>query len=443
MERILGVTKECYNDEYICGLKQLQCDIACEELMSLQVACIEDFNLHIKSLQTGEILLEEVTVNNKPMQNTATTRVGKAVQGAKNVVTKIYNFIKKIVMAFVNKVKDLIQSNADWMKNNAYKLDSIEADFWDNCNITSYKYFDGIGIGTGNSYSEFKSFFKNTTGMYRQTGANKKNMTLADIQKSAPFKKYSDLQPDNFNEALKIAFRGGARELFSYQGNDAKTLCMNMRKFASEYSAISAKIKNHESYLKRYFDQYEKEVAALESFGVTAYGLIDPNYEGLYSVLEDVCVYDEQSDLAGLPIVDSNHEVLIVAHEAVKPAGNTAGNATTNAGANTNQARPTNQAGANNQGKANNPNRTAPDAFVRYMGQIASQVLACILTIAEECYNSSIKTLKDVVRAAEQRGNLKTNKQVNPASAKSAVNKQYTEKNYGEMSDTAAPKGKK
>lgn len=433
MERILGVTKECYNDEYICGLKQLQCDIACEELMTVQVACIEDFNLHIKSLQTGEILLEEVTVNNKPMQNTATTKVGKAVQGAKNVVTKIYNFIKKIVMAFVNKVKDLIQSNANWMKNNAYKIDSIEADFWDNCNITSYKYFDGIGIGTGRSYTEFRSFFENTPGMYNKTGADRKNMTLADIQKSAPFKKYSDLQPDNFNEALKIAFRGGARELFAYQGNDAKNLCMNMRKFASEYNAFSARVKNHETHVKKFFDQYEQKVASLESYGVTGYGLIDPNYEGLYSILEDMYVYDEQSDLVGLPIVDSKHEVLIVAHEAVKPVGNNAGNATNNR-ANTNQAKP------NNQG---NQNRTAPDAFVRYMGQIASQVLACILTIAEECYNSSIKTLKDVVRAAEQRGNLKTTKQVNPASANSAVNKQYTEKNYGEMSDTAAPKGKK
>lgn len=392
--RFIAVSTENYNPQYMNAYYECECEVACSLLELEQMACIEDFLYHEKCHNSGTVMLEDVQVKNDNIstEKPANTKLGRLKQGAVNIYRKIVAFIKKIINAFINKAQDLIQSNEEWVNKNIAKVKGITDNFWNDCTISILPYFfrnDTLAKTLGKPISQLCSdAVLKTNEVLQGTDVDLLNKISPDVAKFDTEKK------GNAADAAKAYFRQSQNQE-SFTGTHAKDVCLRMAEYVQNYQALTAQLKKDADHVAKIISDAEK--IANQQQPVTA-SYIPATHPALYSPLENAFLGSEGSD-CNYPVVTESGEYIMVI-EAEQPANNNNNN-------NNQENKPNGSVEVktdNNQAQ-NDQNKAVGQAAAK-RHRVASAIIAAKLTIAEEAYNVSMKTLKSVVRSAENRNNI-------------------------------------
>ncbi len=348
--------------------------------------------------------------NNENGQNNSVVKRGWEV--VKNTISKIANFITNAVNKFINKAKDLFNSIKNEFKSNKEAIQNVNQDFWSNCTITFYPYFDkGITRFQNSIFSNQGIGFIN---LDNKTSVN----NLLDMMASGSndidiIKKISNTVAKNFNEntsfseACKITYRN-SKETKKYSGAEAKTLCDNINIFLENYDSISNSIKSESEKIKKDLDninrminngQYDKVIEELN--------VVFSEDERLFSLLENKYIYNLAS-MENLNIINTQGSEILILTEKRNGWKNTGwGNRgrskeTTKASSGSvdigNSVNNTNNNTQNQTNSSNNQNVNQTRAKNKLkLYSYAIEAITARMTISEEIFNDSVKIINTII----------------------------------------------
>ena len=398
MQMIIGSHADNYNSTYFSELGQIELENSFIELNGFMTDLVVE-------LEARKIVTEDVTVRDvNKGDNKKTTNLKDRI---KRVIGNLLKYIKNIIAFFVNKVDDLMNNNDEWLDKNTWKIDGISQDFWNQCDITIYPYDFKNQYGGSNVFSE--NVYAQAIEPITNTEVNKKILAGFDskeeMYKTVSPKIYK-LNPEDFTAAAKQYYRGG-KALIAATGSEAKNLCAHGAKYCNNYKALSNKIKSDLNKYRGDVERFERESDKAATQGGAIEGFLFRNDYEFYSVIEDRMIrYD---DLEAVQEADATSVVpgkklsqsatrSGTTVDAVKNAGKTNGGVTMD----------TDRDGSDNSDRSESQpseSNTTSQSFTRLLEYYRTvlTIQTARMTIAEEAYNGYMRTLKTVVRTAENR----------------------------------------
>ena len=378
MELINGGHADNYNDSYFFLLSE-----------NLMEQALVDLNTFITGIALeSEIVTEEVSVRdiNKGDNKKTTT----LIERIKKLIANLIKFVKNIIMAFINKVDDLIRSNDAWLDKNTWKINGISDDFWNQCDITIYPYdfknkYAGNNVFTEDIYSQaIKSIDSSEVERAVNTGFDSKGEMYEYLTP-----KIYKINPDDFTMACKAFYRG-SNTLFSFNGSEAEKVCVRGAKFLDTYKDLSNKIKSDLNKFRGKVERFERESLQAAKQNVNESFL-----------LEDFMGYEIAEELMDGRIARAKAASGVTAQNERK----------TNGGLTMD----TDRNGERNDDKSESqPTKTSStqQKFNRQLEywRTVLTIQTARMTIAEEAYNAYLRTIKTVVRTAESRKQISANK---------------------------------
>ena len=370
MELINGGHFKNYNDSYFFLLSE-----------NLMEQALFDLNMFITdiTLESG-IVTEEVSVRdlNKGDNKKTTT----LIERIKKLIANLIKFVKNIIMAFINKVDDLIRSNDDWLDKNTWKINGISDDFWNACDITIYPYdfknkYAGNNVFTEDIYAQaIKSIDSSEVEREVNTGFESDG---AMYEYLAP--KIYKINPDDFTMACKTFYRG-SNTLGSFTGSEAEKVCVRGARFLDTYKDLSNKIKSDLNKFRGKVERFERESLQAAKANVN---------ESFYSDFEDMEIAEELLDGRIQRAKDASG---VTAQQQKKSNGGLTMDTDRNGERNDDESESQPTKTSSTQQKFNRQ--------LKYWRTVLT-IQTARMTIAEEAYNAYLRTIKTVVRTAESR----------------------------------------
>lgn len=431
------VSMENQTNDYTNLLEATEVDYAMIELRYNQWMCIEDYLFHKAAKAEGKVLLEDVTVNprNEADKEASKKNVPKGqafMAKIKEMIQTFVNFMKSVIYKFMDKVQELLKLNTGWFEKNAYKIDGISSDFWNDCNIDCYPYIYGAKNNTDifakNIFSNGSKFqsYQNSTVTKRidegfENDAQMREYVASEIHK---------LDNESFVNGAKIFYRGD-KVVRNFTGSQAKELCKAFVSYIKEYKSTAKNIQNGANEATKYVAELERKY---NPDGTLKEGFIAADNILLYSILEDMQI--QYGELKDLSLEDASGMEYIIM-EAEVAADKKPSNGSVNMdpkGSNEKEA-------VTNKGASNTGSQTL-SRRMKYWRLVADMNTAR-MTIAEECYNCAIRTLKAVIRNAENRGQIQFRDNDIPEEQKKAQAEAKKDANAkaATSSDTAQARG--
>ena len=238
------------------------------------------------------------------------------------------------------------------------------------------------------------------------------------------------LDNESFVNGAKIFYRGD-KVVRNFTGSQAKELCKAFVSYIKEYKSTAKNIQNGANEATKYVAELERKY---NPDGTLKEGFIAADNIRLYSILEDMQI--QYGELKDLSLEDaSGMEYIIMEAEvaADKKPSNGAVNMDPK-GSNEKEA-------VTNKGASNTGSQTL-SRRMKYWRLVADMNTAR-MTIAEECYNCAVRTLKAVIRNAENRGQIQFRDNDMPEEQKKAQAEAKKDANAkaATASDTAQAKG--
>lgn len=409
--------------DYANLMENFELSLALENLYFMEMRCVEEFVILNNSIKNGVFVLEDVTVNNERKDAQRQEERAKMGTGAKvwdtikEMISKFVNFIKDIINKFKDKAQELFNGNSNWVEQNKNKLNAITDTYWNDCAITLYPYFDhGVTIFQ-NSIITTQSLgfinFSNKATIEKAIEAAQGNDEKQIIQALCP--KVAKVVGDggSFAEGCKTIFRGGVTEVKKYEGSAAKQVCANLMAYATAYTTTSKEISKECSTLTKQLEDMENLVKQGNYEKLKEMAMIPFNDVRLYSILEENYLYNvPEFDNVRLESFDGVELTVVGEAEAAAPADN---KPASNGGVST----PSANDGGNANGNTNNtqgqqdPKSEGAEKYARAKVKVfkyAVQAETARMTIAEEAYLASIRTLKQVLTTAQRRGDVNMQK---------------------------------
>ena len=393
MQMIIGSHADNYNNTYFSELGQIELENAFIELNGFMTDLVVE-------LEARKIVTEDVTVRDvNKGDNKKTTNLKDRI---KRVIGNLLKYIKNIIAFFVNKVDDLMNNNDEWLDKNTWKIDGISQDFWNQCDITIYPYDFKNQYGGSNVFSE--NVYAQAIEPITNTEVNKKILAGFDSKEEmyeTVSPKIYKLNPEDFTAAAKQYYRGG-KALIAATGSEAKNLCAHGAKYCNNYKALSNKIKSDLNKYRGDVERFERESDKAATQGGAIEGFLFRNDYEFYSVIEDRMVrYDDLEAVQEL--MDARHDRAMTKSglsdtEKATAKGKTNGGVTMD----------TDRDGSDNSDRSESQpseSNTTSQSFTRLLEYYRTvlTIQTARMTIAEEAYNGYMRTLKTVVRTAENR----------------------------------------
>lgn len=393
MSMIIGSHADNYNSTYFSELGQIELENAFIELNGFMTDLVVE-------LEARKIVTEDVTVRDvNKGDNKKTTNLKDRI---KRVIGNLLKYIKNIIAFFVNKVDDLMNNNDEWLDKNTWKIDGISQDFWNQCDITIYPYDFKNQYGGSNVFSE--NVYAQAIEPITNTEVNKKILAGFD-SKEEMYKtvspKIHKLNPEDFTAAAKQYYRGG-KALMAATGSEAKNLCAHGAKYCNNYKALSNKIKSDLNKYRGDVERFERESDKAATQGGAIEGFLFRNDYEFYSVIEDRMIrYDDLEAVQEL--MDARHD-----RAMTKSGLSDAEKATAKGKTNGGVTMDTDRDGSDNSDRSESQpseSNTTSQSFTRLLEYYRTvlTIQTARMTIAEEAYNGYMRTLKTVVRTAENR----------------------------------------
>lgn len=351
---------------------------------------IDEINVLAEGYNKGFILMEDVEVKEK---NTPDAK-------GDSIFKKIIEFIRTLIAKFMDKAKNLFNSNKEWFEKYSHKLDEVTADTYNNIKISLVDY------EKNSDYSKLPGLAISETNIRKLETDIKdlKKRNLEEVSKRV-FPSLCKLSmTKDLAEGTKIYFRGGSNKVVvKNSGADVKSMVEAMVKYCSNYTEEVDKIDTlSEKYTKLMEDADQKYESSKES-------------SSSYSLGEDALL--ENTAFAWLPWIDKNGNPNFVIYEAdAKPEDknkDASGNPdpSKQAGASSDDTTKANDSVAGGdkdkkkelteEEKKQKEVNTSNLLLVKLYYQAIVKVLSAMMTIAEERYVAYIKTLRDVVALAK------------------------------------------
>ena len=385
--RICGCHANNYNNTYFCELSQMNLENAFIDLNNFTMDLA--YEMEVRTIVKEDVTVRDINKgDNKKPKN--------LVDRIKRVIGNLIKYVRNIIASFINKVDDLLNTNEDWISKNAYKVDGISSEFWSQCDVTLYPYdfknqYGGNNVFSENVYAQAIEPISNSKISQQVLAgfSNKEEM----YKTVAP--KIFKINPDDFTAACKYYYRGG-KNLIGATGDDAKKLCQRGIKYANNYKALSNKIKTDLNKYRGDVEKFERESEQRSNQEGAVESFLFPSLE-FYSVLEDRYIRYDEVEIANEAIEDKVVPPTKLA-QSKERSGMTNGTVTMDEKKNGED---------NTENTPSQPTQSsqASQQFTRLLEYYRTvlTVQTARMTIAEEAYNAYIRTIKTVVRTAENR----------------------------------------
>ena len=418
--------------DYCTIFEGVEIELSLENLYYTELRCIEEHFMFDNLKKTNILLLEDVTVNNESKDAERLNKrknmsaLERGWDSVTNIVKKLIEFIKRAIKGFMGKANELINGESEWLDKNIKKLQSIKSNFWNDCTINLYPYFDNGFVLINNSIESNQGL-----GFVNLDNDNKINSILdimaekdhdeMEVIKKISMKVSKNYSDGNFASACKITYRNGD-DVKAYKGGEAENLCLSILKYAKNYDDIVNRIDKDTDEFEKRLEKIEKDLESKRyEKAVKEYHIIFANDITLYSLLEDSFIYNIPG-LNNLDIQDTKgNEILIVREDGNDNNANNGTINTNNSNNNTNQTSGDNQpknssvsvsdTNNNNTNSTNNNNTQQKEAQTRLKNKLklvsyALEAETARMTVAEEAFRAGIRTLKSVLKSAEERGDI-------------------------------------
>ena len=385
--RICGCHANNYNNTYFCELSQMNLENAFIDLNNFTMDLA--YEMEVRTIVKEDVTVRDVNKGDKKKAKNLVDRI-------KKVIGNLIKYVRNIIAFFVNKVDDLMNNNEEWISKNAYKIDGISGEFWSQCDVTLYPYdfknqYGGNNVFSENVYAQAIEPISNSKISQQVLAgfSNKEEM----YKTVAP--KIFKINPDDFTAACKYYYRGG-KNLIGATGDDAKKLCQHGIKYANNYKALSNKIKSDLNKYRGDVEKFERESEQRSNQEGAVESFLFPSLE-FYSVLEDRYIRYDEVEIANEAIEDKVVPPTKLA-QSKERSGMTNGTVTMDEKKNGED---------NTENTPSQPTQSsqASQQFTRLLEYYRTvlTVQTARMTIAEEAYNAYMRTIKTVVRTAENR----------------------------------------
>ena len=390
--RICGCHANNYNNTYFCELSQMNLENAFIDLNNFTMDLA--YEMEVRTIVKEDVTVRDINKgDNKKPKN--------LVDRIKRVIGNLIKYVRNIIASFINKVDDLLNTNEDWISKNAYKVDGISSEFWSQCDVTLYPYdfknqYGGNNVFSENVYAQAIEPISNSKISQQVLAgfSNKEEM----YKTIAP--KIFKINPDDFTAACKYYYRGG-KNLIGATGDDAKKLCQHGIKYANNYKALSNKIKTDLNKYRGDVEKFERESEQRSNQEGAVESFLFPSLE-FYSVLEDRYIRYDEVEIANEAITLNPIKALKDRtqrdYDKLVGSGQSNGTVTMDEKKNGEE---------NTEKTPSQPTQSsqASQQFTRLLEYYRTvlTVQAARMTIAEEAYNGYIRTIKTIVRTAENR----------------------------------------
>ena len=384
--RICGCHANNYNNTYFCELSQMNLENAFIDLNNFTMDLA--YEMEIRTIVKEDVTVRDINKgDNKKPKN--------LIDRIKRVIGNLIKYIRNIIASFINKVDDLINNNDDWLADNADKVNGISKEFWAACEISLYPYnFDHQYRG--------KQVYQEGIYAYAiepNTNSKVTQQILNGFENKEEFYKtvapqIYKLDSDDFTNACKTYYRGG-KNVVTYTGNTAEKLCSHGIQYCLNYKALSNKIKSDLNKFRGDVEKFEDESnrranqqGAIESFDWD---------NKFWSILEEKYIYYDEITNENLNIVMEK-----LPSQAYKEL---VGDDKQKNGSVTMDEKPNGEKNTDNTPSQPSEKSQASQHFTRLLEyyRTALTVQTARMTIAEEAYNAYIRTVKTVIRTAENR----------------------------------------
>lgn len=351
----------------------------------------ENFNQYMNEVDVlgnayleGMVLMEEVEIN-------GTDDTGK--NDDRNIFEKIWDFIKRVANSFLDKAKNLFTNNKEWFEKNKYKFDELGSDAYSKLKVTIVDY-EAIESKGGYVFAKYVKFKMNDQRLGTKgftTFEELSNQMFPDMCKLSMSK--------DIKEGAKIFYRGGSNNLVKKEGNEVNTLVEAMLKYCGDYVNRATDIKDQIERTTSLLDK-EKEAAKESSMD--------------YSIAEGCLI--QESVFAMFPWIDAEGNAQFLVREGTAnggsssggegggagtaPVGGVSGEGEAPKGDTSKLSDAQKKAEEEKQKKAAEEAKAKKAARVVY-ARVMTTVASAMLTIAEERYVRYIKTLRDILSAAQ------------------------------------------
>ena len=385
--RICGCHANNYNNTYFCELSQMNLENAFIDLNNFTMDLA--YEMEVRTIVKEDVTVRDVNKGDKKKAKNLVDRI-------KKVIGNLIKYVRNIIAFFVNKVDDLMNNNEEWISKNAYKIDGISANFWSQCDVTLYPYdfknqYGGNNVFSENVYAQAIEPISNSKISQQVLAgfSNKEEM----YKTVAP--KIFKINPDDFTAACKYYYRGG-KNLIGATGDDAKKLCQHGIKYANNYKALSNKIKSDLNKYRGDVEKFERDSEQRSNQEGAVESFLFPALE-FYSVLENRYIGYDEIEIANEAIEDKVVPPTKLA-QSKERSGISNGSVTMDEKKNGED---------NTENTPSQPTQSsqASQQFTRLLEYYRTvlTVQTARMTIAEEAYNAYIRTIKTVVRTAENR----------------------------------------
>ena len=352
-----------------------------------------DFNQYINEIEVlgeayhrGMIMMEEVKIDDNEKSGEE-----------RGIFQKIIDFIKNMVNAFVNKAKNLFRNNQEWFAANKHKFDELTPDAYAKLSITIVPYEKRAKLGAEYLFFEVEHDKKPNDP---KLGEKEMKDITAVAKYLYPTLTRLSMSGD-LTEGAKIWYRGGSNNLVKYTGDSVKPLVEIMLNYCDGYVAGVNKVKDKIDAITKDMEKQQDALSNVQSKEVepatTEGEKGTANKESAsYSIAEGDMI--EETVFGLFPWIDSDGNANFIAREAEEvvqqPAksdkpGDKPGDA---------PAAPKVEKYKNQEEKDKAvANQTGAVNYER----CRSKVAAAWLTIVEERYVRYVRTLVDVLNAAQ------------------------------------------
>ena len=401
---ILANHADNYNSTYLTEYGQMELENAFIDLNNFMTDLVAE-------LEIRNIVTEDVTVRDI---NKGTKKATNLKDRIKRIIGNIIKFIKKIINLFLDKVEDLMSNNDAWITENEHKLTAITNDFWNACEITSYPYnFDNSQWGGSNKFTE---------DVYAQVVEVNTNSKVSKLLNSGwesdddfynvVAKTIHKINAEDFTAGCKTYYRGST-SLEAYNGTAAKRFCYHAIKYAKSYKNLANKLTSDLNKYKGMVETWERnsnklvqQNGAVESFKFIMDIFDEP---GFYSVIEERMV--PYADLEVVQEIDATSLVPDTKLGQSATRSKTNVDAVKNAGKSgtvTMDEKPNGEPNTKNEPSNPSKSNTNSKLFTnhsKYFNTVL-QAYTARMTIAEEAYHSYMRTVKTIVRTAQNRDEI-------------------------------------